>query len=119
MGVRWWRKRKTYPGADAAVAGPGFEILEWGGVEVEGDGAAVAAAAVAFGVASVFQVGDVGAVGGRVWGPDAGAVEGFDFEGRFVEGLEGADLVSRVTFFRAVVLFWELFFLSGGNGLDV
>ena len=86
-----WVEEEAYPGADAAVARPGFHVLERFAMEVEGDGAAVAASAVALG--GCVQVGYLGAAGRCVLGLETGAVVGFDFDLRFVKVFEGADLV--------------------------
>lgn len=42
-------EEEAYPGANAAVAGPGFRVLERFALQIEGDGAAVAASAVGLG----------------------------------------------------------------------
>ena len=103
---------ETYPGANAAVAGPGFEVLERFAVEVERDGAAVAASAVVLG--GCVQIGYFGAAGRCILGLETGAVIWFDFDLSFVKVFEGADLGCGFFFVLKAVVFGE--FLSGGEG---
>lgn len=112
-----WKRRtggKPYPGADAAIAGPRFEVLERLAVEIKGDGAAVAASAVVFG--RCVRIGYYfGAAGRGVLRVETSAVIGFDFDAFDVEVFEGADLAFFVK--SGGVFFGETFFAWWGmNG---
>ena len=83
-------QEEIYPGANAAIAGPKFEVLERFAVEIKRDGAAVAASSVQLG--GCVQIGYFGAAGRCILGLEAGAVEWLDLDFSFVKVFEGADL---------------------------
>ena len=83
-------EEEAYPGANAAIAGPRFEVLERFAVEIKRDGAAVAASSVQLG--GCVQIGYFGAAGRCILGLETGAVEWLDLDFAFVKVFEGADL---------------------------